>query len=47
MLFAEGGKAIAERIPNSELVMYDDASHAVHVEKWEEVYPKLLEFLGE
>jgi len=45
LIFPECGEALAERIPNAELLMYSNAGHAVHVEKWSEVRPKLLSFL--
>ena len=46
LIFPECGKVLAERIPNTKLVMYPKAGHAVHVEKWSEIYPRLLDFLG-
>jgi pimeloyl-ACP methyl ester carboxylesterase len=46
LLSPECGKELAEKITNAELVIYPKASHAVYVEKWSEVCPKLHDFLG-
>lgn len=47
LLFPNGAELIAEKIPCAKLLMYENASHSVFEEKWDEIYPELVEFLGE
>jgi pimeloyl-ACP methyl ester carboxylesterase len=47
LLLPEGARMLAERIPDSELLMLPEAGHSVCEEKWDEVYPRLRGFLGD
>jgi pimeloyl-ACP methyl ester carboxylesterase len=47
LLFANGAEVIAEKIPCVKLLMFENASHSVFEEKWDEIYPELVEFLGD
>ena len=43
--FPVASKTLAEKIPDSELYVVDNAAHNVLEEQWEEIYPKILDFL--
>jgi pimeloyl-ACP methyl ester carboxylesterase len=47
LLFPNGGRLIAKNIPDAKLLMYEKAGHSVFEEKWDTIYPELVEFLGE
>jgi len=46
LLFPEGGRILAENIPNASLLIVNQAGHCVLEEKWDELYPKILAFLS-
>ena len=45
LVFSDSANYMAERIPNSELFLIEDARHGVLEEKWDKVYAKLKEFI--
>ena len=47
LLIPEGGRMLADKIPNADTMFLSEAGHAVLEEKWYEIYPKLVKFLGD
>ena len=46
LVFPEAGRILADNIPDASLLMVDEAGHGVQEEKWGELLPKIVEFLG-
>ena len=47
LLYPEGGRTLAENIPDATLFMVREAGHAVLWETWDEIYPAIIKFLKE
>jgi len=47
LLYPEGGRTLADNIPDATFFMVNEAGHAVLWEKWEEIYPVIVKFLKE
>jgi pimeloyl-ACP methyl ester carboxylesterase len=45
LLFSYGARLLSNRIPYARLLMVNEAGHCVLEEKWEDIYPDLLQFL--
>jgi pimeloyl-ACP methyl ester carboxylesterase len=46
LLYPDSAYYFAEKIPNSELFIIEDARHGVLIEKWNLIYKKLKEFIN-